>query len=195
MTNPALVLRGGNSGPTFSDSTPGYVLTIQADGKSVKPEPGGGGGGSLISFNGRTTPAVVPTAGDYDASDVTNDAVHVDGASVADALDTLQNAQVDHGNVGASLSIDVATGNAHTLTLTAACSLTLTNLPTGIPIWLELTVTQDAAGSRGLTIVGAKTQGAAALALSTTPLAVDIVSISVTAAGLIRAVIAGNDFR
>lgn len=40
--NPTIKLRGGASGPTLAPSTPGYVLTVQADGESVKPEPGGG---------------------------------------------------------------------------------------------------------------------------------------------------------
>ncbi len=38
MTNPAIKLRGGSSGPTLGPSTPGYVLTVQSDGASVKPE-------------------------------------------------------------------------------------------------------------------------------------------------------------
>jgi hypothetical protein len=38
--NPSIKLRGGPSGPNFSPSTPGHVLTIQADGESVKPELG-----------------------------------------------------------------------------------------------------------------------------------------------------------
>ncbi len=39
--NPSIKLRGAPSGPTLAPSTPGYVLTVQADGLSVKPELGG----------------------------------------------------------------------------------------------------------------------------------------------------------
>lgn len=86
--NPSLLLRGGASGPTFAPSTPGYVLVIQADGKTVKPMPGGGGGGGLTSFNGRTAPAVIPTAGDYDDAEITNTS-NAPGASTKDALNAI----------------------------------------------------------------------------------------------------------
>jgi hypothetical protein len=43
--------------------------------------------------------------------------------------------------------------------------------------WVQLEVTQDATGSRSLTIATAKTQGGAGLTLSTTPAAVDLVNI------------------
>lgn len=42
-----------------------------------------GGGGTLVSFNGRTAPAVIPTAGDYSADEVTS---AVDGPHVSDSL-------------------------------------------------------------------------------------------------------------
>lgn len=86
--NPSLLLRGGASGPTFAPSTPGYVLVIQADGKTVKPMPAGGGGGGLTSFNGRTAPAVIPTAGDYDDAEVTNTS-NAPGASTKDAINAI----------------------------------------------------------------------------------------------------------
>jgi uncharacterized coiled-coil protein SlyX len=44
----------------------------------------------LISFNGRTAPAVVPTAGDYDNSQITNVASLATGATTAAALDNLK---------------------------------------------------------------------------------------------------------
>jgi len=44
----------------------------------------------LISFKGRTAPAVVPTAGDYDNSQITNVASLATGATTAAALDNLK---------------------------------------------------------------------------------------------------------
>ena len=87
MSNPGIVLRGGASGPTFIGSTPGYVLTVDTDGKTIKPAPAPGAG-SVSSVFGRPGPAIVAQPGDYEASEVTNDS-GVTGASVADALDTL----------------------------------------------------------------------------------------------------------
>ena len=91
MTDPAFTLRAGPSGPVVI-GTPGYVLTFNPDGRSVSGQPGGGGGGGVTSVFGRPGPAVVAQAGDYEASEVTNDS-SVAGASVADALDTLGTAQ------------------------------------------------------------------------------------------------------
>jgi len=70
--NPALVLRQAASGPTFGPSTPGYVLTVDADGMHIVPAPASGGGGGLVSFNGRTAPAAIPEIGDYDAGQILN---------------------------------------------------------------------------------------------------------------------------
>lgn len=44
MTNEAFVIRTGPSGPSMPQSTPGYVIKIQADGTSVKAEPETAGG-------------------------------------------------------------------------------------------------------------------------------------------------------
>ncbi len=88
MTDPAFTLRAGPSGPVVI-GTPGYVLTFDANGRTVSGQPGGGGGGAVTSVFGRPGPAVVAQAGDYDASEVTNDS-SVTGASVAAALDALQ---------------------------------------------------------------------------------------------------------
>jgi hypothetical protein len=44
MVDVAFVIRSGPSGPDMPQGTPGYVLTVQSDGFSVKPEPAGGGG-------------------------------------------------------------------------------------------------------------------------------------------------------
>lgn len=48
MSNPVILLRGAPSGPDLDPSTPGYVLTVQADGRSVRAEPAGGGGGTTV---------------------------------------------------------------------------------------------------------------------------------------------------
>lgn len=88
MANPSLDLRGGTSGPTFEGSTPGHVLTIDADGKHVSPQPVPVAPGGLVSFNGRTAPAVIPTAGDYGTDDVTNTS-SVPGLTDEDALEFL----------------------------------------------------------------------------------------------------------
>ncbi len=88
MPNPGLELRAGSSGPSFEGSTPGYVLTVDADGVTIRPMPAGGGGGGLVSFNGRTTPAAVPVAGDYTAAEVVNTS-DVPGDWVEDALNAL----------------------------------------------------------------------------------------------------------
>jgi hypothetical protein len=69
MSNPSVVLRGGNAGPSFDPSTPGHVLVIDSDGRSVKPVPFASAG--------------------VDASEVANDSTTVAGANVAVALDNL----------------------------------------------------------------------------------------------------------
>ncbi len=43
MVDTAFVIRTGPSGPDMPQGTPGYVLTVQPDGLSVKPEPAPGG--------------------------------------------------------------------------------------------------------------------------------------------------------
>ncbi len=85
--NASLDLRAGSSGPSFGPSTPGYVLTVDADGVHITPKPPSGGGG-LTSFNGRTAPAVVPTAGDYTADEVVNTS-DAPGDWVSDALSAI----------------------------------------------------------------------------------------------------------
>lgn len=83
MTDPAFVLREGQDGPIV-EGTPGHVLTFQADGKSVRGEPGGSGGGVQTVF-GRPGPDVVADPNDYDAQMVTND-TPLTGDFVGDAL-------------------------------------------------------------------------------------------------------------
>jgi len=82
-------LRGGASGPSFEGSTPGFVLTVDADGKKVSPQPVPVAPGGLVSFNGRTAPAALPTAGDYGTDEVTNTST-VPGLTDEDALEFLQ---------------------------------------------------------------------------------------------------------
>lgn len=86
MPDPSFALRAAPSGPVLV-GTAGNVLTFDAGGRTVsgKPLPSGG----LTSFNGRSAPAVVPTAGDYDATEITNTATTISGPSVAAALDNL----------------------------------------------------------------------------------------------------------
>jgi hypothetical protein len=88
MSNPGIQLRGGQSGPSFEGSTPGHVLTVDTDGKTITPKPAAAGG-ALVSFNGRTTPAVVPETGDYNSDEVVNTS-SVPGDFVSDALEYLQ---------------------------------------------------------------------------------------------------------
>lgn len=75
------------SGPILT-GTPGYTVVVAADGRSFELVPSGSVGG-VTSWNLRTG-AVVPVAGDYFASEVTDDSSVTHGAgSVADALDIL----------------------------------------------------------------------------------------------------------
>src|SRR6187549_1298329 len=86
--NPSLLLRGSASGPTFGLSTPGYVLTVDADGVHITPKPPAGGGGGLISFNGRVAPAAMPEIGDYHAGQILNGS-DAPGPYVEDALNAI----------------------------------------------------------------------------------------------------------
>ena len=63
----AYPLRSGASGPRFTGN-PGDVLTLDATGERWSPQPGATAG--LTAFNHRTAPDVVPTAGDYDISQI-----------------------------------------------------------------------------------------------------------------------------
>jgi hypothetical protein len=167
--NPSLVLRGGPSGPTFDPSTPGNVLTIDTDGKSVKPT-------AVSGLN-------------LEASDILNDTGQP-GATVADVLNgTFEN----NGNSGATKNVRWLNGNAHALTLTANCTVTIPDFPAGTPAWMELEVTQGGSGSYTLTIAGAKTPGGAGLVLSTAVGSLDIVDVYWNGS-VIRAAVAGLAF-
>lgn len=180
MTNPSLVLRGGPSGPTFAPSTPGYVLTIDADGKSVVPMAGGGGGVSSVFAR---TGAVVAVAGDYDASEVTNDS-SVTGVSVKDALDHLIalasvpkfSPPQDNGSVNGAFALDFSTNLYQQFTLTGNTTLTVVGLAAGASQWPQMRVIQGAGGPWTLTVPAAKTPGGAGLTLSTATGARDLVS-------------------
>jgi len=64
MTNDPFRIRLGPSGPEMPAGTPGYVLTVQADGVSVKPEPAPGGSGSV-------TPLTASLVGDENGTATT----------------------------------------------------------------------------------------------------------------------------
>jgi hypothetical protein len=84
VTDPAFSLRAGQDGPLV-EGTPGHVLAFQVDGTVAGiPVPSA----PVTSVFSRTG-AVVPVAGDYAASEVSNDS-SVTGADVAAALDALQ---------------------------------------------------------------------------------------------------------
>jgi len=99
MTDPTLVLRGSQSGQIVR-GTPANKLAFDATGERVGGVPNAASG--LTSFNGRTVPAVVPQAGDYNSHEIA-DASTVGGPSTEDSLDTL-NAEL------AALAAEVAAG-------------------------------------------------------------------------------------
>lgn len=57
----------------------------------------------------------------------------------------------DNGNSGAAATISLTNGNIQKITLTAACTITLTSPPSGTYRSLMLFVFQDATGSRTIT--------------------------------------------
>lgn len=124
MANPGLELRAGPSGSSYEGSTPGHVLTVDSDGKTITPKPPTGGGGGLTSFNGRTEPAAVPETGDYSADQVINTS-DVPGDFVEDALNYLQ------GLINALVAVDGSDTTpgflAAKLTTGAGLSLTVQN--------------------------------------------------------------------
>lgn len=84
-----------------------------------------------------------------------------------------------HGNVGASLTIDFNDGNVQTLTLTANCTITITNSPaSGRAGSMVLIISQDATGSRTITWPAAvKWPGATAPTLTTTASKRDVITL------------------
>ncbi|HEY0468882.1 MAG TPA: hypothetical protein VGC79_32040, partial [Polyangiaceae bacterium] len=81
-----LNLRASPSGPLFEGTSDGQTLLWDNTERKWYVGTGGGGGG-VTSWDGRTG-AVVPLSGDYDSDEVDN-ASTVAGASVSDALETL----------------------------------------------------------------------------------------------------------
>jgi len=132
--NPSLVLRQAASGPTYAPSTPGYVLTVDSDGMHITPKPASSGGGVLISFNGRTTPAAVPEIGDYDASQILNTS-DAPGGYVEDALNAIW-ALVTLLKVSGSDTTPGFLG----VKLTAGAGLQLTTLNPGANEQLEIDI-------------------------------------------------------
>jgi hypothetical protein len=89
MTAPLLTLRSAPSGPLFEGVNDGDTLLWDAAHRKWTVGPGGGGG-AVDSVFGRTGNVLAET-GDYDSDQITN-VSSVAGASVTDALDTLQGA-------------------------------------------------------------------------------------------------------
>jgi hypothetical protein len=94
MANEAFVIRTAPSGPDAPAGTPGYVLTVQADGVSVAPEPPGAGGSVTpltrvynVDFDGTATTPTGAFSGDkaFNGATCTQDAVDV-AAVVGDAV-------------------------------------------------------------------------------------------------------------
>jgi hypothetical protein len=85
VTDPAFQLRAGEAGAVV-EGTPGYVMTFQADGKSVAGEPTAGVAPVLSVF--ARIGNVVAALNDYAASLIANDS-SVAGATVKDALNAL----------------------------------------------------------------------------------------------------------
>jgi len=120
MTDPTLVLRGSQSGQIVR-GTPTNKLTFDSTGERVGGVPSAAAG--LTSFNGRTAPAVVPQAGDYNSHEVA-DSSTVGGPSVEDSLDTL-NAEV------ATLSGAICAKSGTLTTGAFACAENLNTKATG----------------------------------------------------------------
>jgi hypothetical protein len=92
VVDSAFVIRVGPSGPDMPQGTPGFVLTVQPDGLSVKPEPAGGGGGSITPFTNVVT------------VDDSSTAVSPDGAwSQAQAFPNLQDGITALGTFGGTV--------------------------------------------------------------------------------------------
>jgi hypothetical protein len=84
----------------------------------------------------------------------------------------------DAGNSGTSATIDLSNGNVQKLTLTADCTITLTNPSSGAMRSLTLLVSQDGTGSRTITWPGSVNWGDAGEAILTlTASKMDIISL------------------
>ncbi len=103
--------------------------------------------------------------------------IAINDQSLTGAKNIAVNGEIDDGNSGASKTIDWNLGGTHKLTLTANCTLTFTD-PSVSPCWLQLTLLQDAIGSRTVTFPVMKWRSGAPPTLTTTPTTgEDIISI------------------
>jgi hypothetical protein len=129
MADPSYRLRVATSGVPLR-GTPGHVLTFNGDGESVSGQPTAGAG--LVSFNGRTDPAVLPADGDYNAGQLVNTS-DAPGDSVEDALNAIwaliQSGPASPGTVRVSGSDSAAEFLG--LKLAAGAGLQLTTIDPG----------------------------------------------------------------
>jgi len=100
-------------------------------------------------------------------------------------------AQVDAGNSGAAKTIDWNSGNSQKLTLTANCTLTLSNPQAGAHYLLR--IAQDATGSRTITWPAAvHWSGGTAPTLTTTASKVDLIALYYDGATYFGAMVGAN---
>jgi len=118
MTDPTLVLRGSQSGQIVR-GTPTNKLAFDATGERVGGVTSSAAG--LTSFNGRTAPAVVPQAGDYNSHEVA-DASTVGGPSTEDSLDTLNTELGTLSATVATLQGEICAKSGTTTTGAFACA-------------------------------------------------------------------------
>jgi hypothetical protein len=97
----------------------------------------------------RTTNTTAPV---IDTDDILWEANEITGAELN--IEGGQSVISAHGNTGATETIDPTAGNVHSLTLDAACTITLNNPVGSGACTLELWVTQDGTGGRGITWPG-----------------------------------------
>ena len=93
------------------------------------------------------------------------------GASGSDTLHTVSSS-------GSSLTVDYSTADVWDITLTAACTLTLASVTSGIPTTLTLILRQDATGGRTVTWPGSVSwMGGSEPLLQTAANAVDVITL------------------
>lgn len=106
---------------------------------------------------------------------LTADSTQALGLKWATGFDTLNTV----GTSGASQTVNYSTANVWDITLTAACTLTLSGATNGVPATLNLILRQDATGSRTVTWPASVTWlDSAAPVLQTAPSSVDVVSLT-----------------
>ena len=106
------------------------------------------GAAGLVSFNGRTTPAVTPATGDYNSDNVTNVST-VTGTSVSDALENIA-ASAGGYPVGrvtglattGTVNLDWSLGDTFVIgTMTGDITFTFSNVTQGQEVKIEITST------------------------------------------------------